>query len=166
VTGSVLHGPSITNNSSNDSREPPARDKPRKFHELFVLRAAEQGEGMQPKVRLVQDIVSKLMGSIKSSAKTSALLVRLYPKVNQSACRSRPSMLYHTNTDINEMHIHNSPKITPLSGSHYNFAFPFFSSLTLIMNAGSSLSAYAWSISFLKCLAATCLNHQPRSPNM
>jgi len=159
VTGSVLHGPSITNNSSNDSREPPAKDKPRKFHELFVLRAAEQGEGMQPKVRLVECTRLKLMVSIKSSARTSGLSVRLYPKVNQSACHSRPNMLYH----INEMHIHNSPKITHPFGSHYNFALPFFSSLTLIMNAGSSLSAYAWSISFLKCLAATCLSHQLHS---
>lgn len=53
VTGSVLHGPSITHSSSNNAREPLPRDKPRKFHELFVLRAAEQGEGMQPKVCIV-----------------------------------------------------------------------------------------------------------------
>jgi hypothetical protein len=26
------------------------QDHPRKFHEVFMLRAAEQGEGMQPKV--------------------------------------------------------------------------------------------------------------------
>lgn len=50
ITGSVLHGPSIANYANNDAREPPAKDKPRKFHEMLVLRAAEQGEGMQPKV--------------------------------------------------------------------------------------------------------------------
>lgn len=33
--------------------EIPPQDKPRKFHEVFMLRAAEQGEGMQPKVSIV-----------------------------------------------------------------------------------------------------------------
>jgi len=28
----------------------PAQHHPRKFHEMFMLRAAEQGEGSQPKV--------------------------------------------------------------------------------------------------------------------
>ena len=50
ITGSVLHGPSIANYASADPREPAPKDKPRKFHEIVGLRAAEQGEGMQPKV--------------------------------------------------------------------------------------------------------------------
>jgi hypothetical protein len=50
------------------------RDKPRKFHELFVLRAAEQGEGMQPKVCVVSSLFERvLMGSTKSLVRTSAL---------------------------------------------------------------------------------------------
>jgi hypothetical protein len=35
----------------NDSAVLKPQDHPRKFHEIFMLRAAEQGEGMQPKVR-------------------------------------------------------------------------------------------------------------------
>ena len=53
ITGSVLHGPSIANYASADPREPAPKDKPRKFHEIVGLRAAEQGEGMQPKVSSV-----------------------------------------------------------------------------------------------------------------
>jgi hypothetical protein len=48
VTGSVLHGPTVMKNSDKPSLPP--QDHPRKFHEIFVLRAAEQGEGLQPKV--------------------------------------------------------------------------------------------------------------------
>ena len=53
VTGSVLDGPSVM--ASPDPRPKPEiapSDHPRKFHEMFLLRAAEQGEGMQPKVGL------------------------------------------------------------------------------------------------------------------
>lgn len=56
VTGSVLHGPSVM---SSGTANPPPQDLPRKFHEMFMLRAAEQGEGMQPKVSLVV-LVSEL----------------------------------------------------------------------------------------------------------
>ncbi|KAK4684187.1 hypothetical protein P7C73_g6009, partial [Tremellales sp. Uapishka_1] len=51
ITGSVLHGPTVmvpTDLSKTNTLEP--RDHPRKFHEMFMLRAAEQGEGVQPKV--------------------------------------------------------------------------------------------------------------------
>ncbi|GFZ43431.1 hypothetical protein JCM24511_01151 [Saitozyma sp. JCM 24511] len=47
VTGSVLHGPSVMSHTDNPNVSP--QDHPRKFHEVFMLRAAEQGEGMQPK---------------------------------------------------------------------------------------------------------------------
>lgn len=50
VTGSVLHGPSVFTHSDGPQIKP--QDHPRKFHEIFLLRAAEQGEGMQPKVCL------------------------------------------------------------------------------------------------------------------
>jgi len=50
VTGSVLNGPSVM--APPDPRpEIAPQDHPRKFHEMFLLRAAEQVEGMQPKVR-------------------------------------------------------------------------------------------------------------------
>ncbi|WVF70984.1 hypothetical protein IAT40_005780 [Kwoniella sp. CBS 6097] len=59
VTGSVLHGPSVlatTYSSSAPDRSgntakgtEAARDMPRKFHEMFMLKAIEQAEGMQPK---------------------------------------------------------------------------------------------------------------------
>lgn len=53
VTGSVLHGPHVlTGFGSDQARELAPKDHPRKFHEMFMLRAAEQGEGMQPKVCL------------------------------------------------------------------------------------------------------------------
>lgn len=48
VTGSVLHGPSVHTHSDGPQIRP--EDHPRKFHEIFLLRAAEQGEDMQPKV--------------------------------------------------------------------------------------------------------------------
>ncbi|ORX34098.1 hypothetical protein BD324DRAFT_162512 [Kockovaella imperatae] len=48
ITGSVLHGPSVM--SHVDTPNLPPQDHPRKFHEMFMLRVAEQtGEGMQPK---------------------------------------------------------------------------------------------------------------------
>ncbi|WWD18201.1 hypothetical protein CI109_102651 [Kwoniella shandongensis] len=56
VTGSVLHGPTVlapptsaSNDKSASSKGEAPRDTPRKFHEMFMLRAIEQGEGMQPK---------------------------------------------------------------------------------------------------------------------
>ncbi|KAK8865622.1 hypothetical protein IAR55_000766 [Kwoniella newhampshirensis] len=56
VTGSVLHGPTVlapptaasSDKAASNKGEAP-RDLPRKFHEMFMLRAIEQGEGMQPK---------------------------------------------------------------------------------------------------------------------
>ncbi|ORY32191.1 hypothetical protein BCR39DRAFT_524518 [Naematelia encephala] len=49
ITGSVLHGPSVA--AAYDSRGPNVspQDMPRKYHEVFILRAAEQEEDMQPK---------------------------------------------------------------------------------------------------------------------
>ncbi|WVW80456.1 hypothetical protein I302_102438 [Kwoniella bestiolae CBS 10118] len=57
VTGSVLHGPTVLAppSSAPDNRNNTAngkdatRDMPRKFHEMFMLKAVEQSEGMQPK---------------------------------------------------------------------------------------------------------------------
>jgi hypothetical protein len=36
--------------SHTDNPNISPQDHPRKFHEVFMLRAAEQGEGMQPRV--------------------------------------------------------------------------------------------------------------------
>ncbi|WVQ85696.1 hypothetical protein IAT38_007862 [Cryptococcus sp. DSM 104549] len=47
VTGSVLHGPAVI--SSNNDKSVPDRDLPRKFHEMFMLKVVDQGEGLQPK---------------------------------------------------------------------------------------------------------------------
>lgn len=49
MTGSVLHGPHVMAGRDHVAKLAPS-DHPRKFHEMFMLRAAEQGEGMQPKV--------------------------------------------------------------------------------------------------------------------
>ncbi|WWD05421.1 hypothetical protein V865_003498 [Kwoniella europaea PYCC6329] len=57
VTGSVLHGPTVLappssapdNRNNNANGKDATRDMPRKFHEMFMLKAVEQSEGMQPK---------------------------------------------------------------------------------------------------------------------
>ncbi|WVR05588.1 hypothetical protein IAU60_002607 [Kwoniella sp. DSM 27419] len=57
VTGSVLHGPTVLappssapDKAGNNAKGgEAARDMPRKFHEMFMLKAMEQAEGMQPK---------------------------------------------------------------------------------------------------------------------
>jgi hypothetical protein len=76
VTGSVLNGPSVMANSDKPDTKP--QDLPRKFHEMFLLRAAEQGEGMQPKVRLVSSSLSGFVVDVQRSmgytARTSGLL--------------------------------------------------------------------------------------------
>jgi NTF2-related export protein 1/2 len=56
VTGSVLHGPHVVAGFADHASKLAARDHPRKFHEMFMLRAAEQGEGMQPKVRICKPL--------------------------------------------------------------------------------------------------------------
>lgn len=50
VTGSVLHGPHVLAGFNDAQATHAPQNHPRKFHEMFMLRAAEQGEGMQPKV--------------------------------------------------------------------------------------------------------------------
>lgn len=52
MTGSVLNGPTVMQlggASGSDPNGVPPQDRPRKFHEMFVLRVAEPG--VQPKVR-------------------------------------------------------------------------------------------------------------------
>ncbi|KAI9634430.1 uncharacterized protein MKK02DRAFT_37961 [Dioszegia hungarica] len=49
VTGSVLHGPHVLAGFNDAQATHAPQNHPRKFHEMFMLRAAEQGEGMQPK---------------------------------------------------------------------------------------------------------------------
>ncbi|WRT65976.1 uncharacterized protein IL334_002927 [Kwoniella shivajii] len=56
VTGSVLHGPTVLappssapDSKNNSNGKDATRDMPRKFHEMFMLKAVEQSEGMQPK---------------------------------------------------------------------------------------------------------------------
>ena len=51
VTGSLFSGPGVYPSHNPAERQPPQpRDKPRKFHEMFILRAMEGEGGMQPKV--------------------------------------------------------------------------------------------------------------------
>jgi hypothetical protein len=73
---SKCNGPSVMANSDKPDTKP--QDLPRKFHEMFLLRAAEQGEGMQPKVRLVSSSLSGFVVDVQRSmgytARTSGLL--------------------------------------------------------------------------------------------
>ncbi|CAK9779463.1 NTF2-like protein [Cutaneotrichosporon oleaginosum] len=47
ITGSVLHGPTVMQYGDHAPTQP--SEYPRKYREVFVLRAIESAEGMQPK---------------------------------------------------------------------------------------------------------------------
>ena len=87
MTGSVLHGPSVM--SISDSRPNPeiaSRDHPRKFHEMFLLRAAEQAERTQPKVW----VLSTGLGGSSLTDRTCSMLyiVPTSASSDESACRN------------------------------------------------------------------------------